>query len=63
VNYDRSITSILLVYPYSDFLSEDWKLWPREAMVGQINLLGNFRAIVKVARDKGLRIYFAAHHR
>jgi len=61
---DPSTTSILLVDPYNDFLSEGGKLWPRaKAVAEQVNLLDHLRAIVKVARDKGFKIYFVPHHR
>ena len=64
MSYDRSTTSILLVDPYNDFLSEGGKLWPRaKAVAEQVNLLDHLRAIVKVGRDKGFKIYFVPHHR
>ena len=64
MSYDPSTTSILLVDPYNDFLSEGGKLWPRaKAVAEQVNLLDHLRAIVKVARDKGFKIYFVPHHR
>ena len=56
MSYDPSITAILLVDPDNDFLSEGGKLWPRAKTVAeQVNLLDHLRAIVKVARDKGLQ--------
>jgi nicotinamidase-related amidase len=64
VSYDCSATSILLVDPYNDFLSEGGKLWPRaKAVAEQVNLLNNLRAIVRIARDQGFKIYFVPHHR
>jgi nicotinamidase-related amidase len=63
MSYVPSTTSILLVDPYNDFLAEG-KLWPRaKAVAEQVDLLDHLRAIVKVARDKGLKIYFVPHHR
>ena len=64
MSYDPSTASILLVDPYNDFLSEGGKLWPRvKAVAEQVNLLDHLRAIVKVARNKGFKIYFVPHHR
>jgi nicotinamidase-related amidase len=64
VSYDPSTTSILLVDPYNDFLSEGGKLWPRaRAVAEQVNLLDHLQAIVRVARDKGFKVYFVPHHR
>ena len=64
MSYDPSTTSILLVDPYNDFLSEGGKLWPRaKGVAEQVNLLDHLRAIVKVARDKRFKIYFVPHHR
>ena len=64
MSYDLSTASILLVDPYNDFLSEGGKLWPRaKAVAEQVNLLDHLRAIVKVARNKGFKIYFVPHHR
>ena len=64
MSYDPSITSILLVDPYNDFLSEGGKLWPRaKAVAEQVNLLDYLRVIVKIARNKDFKIYFVPHHR
>jgi nicotinamidase-related amidase len=64
MGYNPLTTSILLVDPYNDFLSEGGKLWPRvKAIAEQVNLLDHLRALVKVARDKGFKIYFVPHHR
>jgi hypothetical protein len=50
MTYDPSTAAILLIDPYSDFLSEGGKLWPRaKAVAEQVNLLDHLRAIVKVA--------------
>jgi hypothetical protein len=39
-------------------------LWPRaKAVAERLNLIDHLRAIVKVARDKGFKIYFVRHHR
>lgn len=47
-----------MVDPYNDFLSEGGKVWPRvKSIAEEVNLLEHLRALVKVARDQGYRIY------
>ena len=62
--YDPATTALLLVDPYNDFLSEGGKLWPRfKAIAEEVKLLDHLRVLVRVARDKGIKIYFVPHHR
>ena len=64
MTYHPTTTALLLVDPYNDFLSEGGKLWPRVAAIAEdVNLLDHLRALVKAARDKGLKIFFVPHHR
>jgi len=64
MTYDPTTTALLLVDPYNDFLSEGGKLWPRvKSIAEQVNLLEHLRALVKVARDQGYKIYFVPHDR
>src|SRR5215470_17980047 len=62
--YHPSNTALLLVDPYNDFPSEGGKLWPHfKAIAEEVKLLDHLRALVRVARDKGFKIYFVPHHR
>jgi nicotinamidase-related amidase len=64
MTYDPTTTALLLVDPYNDFLSEGGKVWPRvKSIAEEVNLLEHLRALVKVARGQGYRIYFVPHHR
>lgn len=57
-------TAILFIDPYNDFLSEGGKLWPMVADIARaVNLHANLRAITAAARDVGLPIFIAPHHR
>ena len=35
--YDKSITALLVVDPYNDFISEGGKIWPRIKAVAEAN--------------------------
>jgi nicotinamidase-related amidase len=62
--YHPTTTALLLVDPYNDFLSEGGKAWPRaKAIAEEVRLLDHLRALVRVARDKGIKVYFVPHHR
>ena len=37
--YDKTITALLVVDPYNDFISEGGKLWPRIKAVAEANNL------------------------
>ena len=64
MSYDPTTTALLLVDPYNDFLSEGGKVWPRvKSIAEEVNLLEHLRALVKVARDQGYKIFFVPHHR
>ena len=64
MTYDPTTTALLLVDPYNDFLSEGGKVWSRvKSIAEEVNLLEHLRALVKVARDQGYKIYFVPHHR
>ena len=62
--YHPTTTALLLVDPYNDFLSDGGKLWPRvKAIAEEVRLLDHLREVVKVAREKGYKVYFVPHHR
>jgi nicotinamidase-related amidase len=64
MSYDPSMTAILLVDPYNDFLSDGGKLWPRtKAIAEEVKLLDHLRQVVATARAKGIKIFFVPHHR
>jgi nicotinamidase-related amidase len=63
MGYDSQTTSLLLVDPYNDFLSEGGKVWPRvKAIAEEVKLLDHLRALVAADREKRIRIYLVSHH-
>jgi nicotinamidase-related amidase len=64
MTYHPTTTALLLVDPYNDFLSEGGKLWPRvKAIAEEVKLLDHLRALVTLARDRGMKIFFVPHRR
>jgi len=62
--YDRKTTALLCIDFYNDFLSEEGKLWPWvKEMAKEVNLIDNFRTIVRAARELGITVYHVPHHR
>jgi nicotinamidase-related amidase len=54
----------LLVDPYSDFLSEGGKIWPRvQPVAEQVGLLDHLRSVVTIAREAGIRVMIVPHRR
>jgi nicotinamidase-related amidase len=62
--YEPARTGLLLVDPYNDFLSDGGKLWPRVKEVAEkVGLIGNLKAVVKAAREKGIQVFIVPHRR
>ena len=62
--YDKRITALVVIDPYNDFISEGGKLWSRIRGVAEANdCVPNMLRILNAARDAGLRIFYAMHHR
>ncbi len=62
--YDKAITALLVVDPYNDFISEGGKIWPRIRGVAEANnCVPNMLAVLNSARDAGLHVFYAMHHR
>jgi nicotinamidase-related amidase len=62
--YVSARTALLFVDPYNDFLSQGGKLWPQvEAVAKAVNLLSNLRSVVAAARNAGIQVVIAPHHR
>jgi nicotinamidase-related amidase len=60
--YRREATALLLVDPYNDFLSDGGLSWPRlKEVAEEVGLLDNLRAIQKVVRAAGIRIFIVPH--
>ena len=62
--YDKSITALLVVDPYNDFISEGGKIWPRIKAVAEANnCVSNMLEVLNAARKAELRVFYAMHHR
>ena len=64
LTYERAITALLVIDPYNDFISEGGKLWDRVKRVAEANnCVPHMMQIVSAAREAGLRVFYALHHR
>ena len=62
--YDKSITALLMVDPYNDFISEGGKIWPRIKAVAEANnCVPHMLEVLDAARKAKLRVFYAMHHR
>ena len=62
--YDKSITALLVVDPYNDFISEGGKNWPRIKAVAEANdCVPHMLEVLDAARKAQLRVFYAMHHR
>jgi nicotinamidase-related amidase len=62
--YDKSVTALLVVDPYNDFISEGGKIWPHIKAVAEANdCVSNMLKVLKAARRAKLRVFYAMHHR
>src|SRR5215468_10469775 len=62
--YDNSISALLVVDPYNDFISEGGKIWPRIKAVAEANdCVPNMVKVLNAARAAKIRVFYAMHHR
>src|SRR5262249_39942046 len=62
--YDKSVSALLVVDPYNDFISEGGKIWPRIKAVAEANgCVSNMLKVLNAARAVKLRVFYAMHHR
>ena len=61
---NKEITALLIIDPYNDFISEGGKLWDRIKNVAEANnCVPNMLQLLNAARNVGLRVFYALHHR
>src|SRR5262245_17867669 len=59
--YDKSISALLVVDPYNDFISEGGKIWPRIKAVAEANdCVSNMLKVLNAARAVKLHVFYAA---
>ena len=64
ITYEKQITALLVVDPYNDFISEGGKIWSRIQGVAEANnCVANMLLILNAARNAGLMVFYAMHHR
>ena len=62
--YDKTITALLVIDPYNDFISEGGKAWPRIQSVAEANnCVSHMVEVLNAARTAKLRVFYAMHHR
>jgi nicotinamidase-related amidase len=62
--YDPTRPGLLFVDPFSDFLSEGGKLWPRVKEVAeQVGLINNLKAIVRTVWERTIQVFIVPYHR
>src|SRR5215468_10150049 len=55
--YDKSISALLVVDPYNDFISEGGKIWPRIKVVAEANgCVSNMLKVLNAARSEASRL-------
>lgn len=61
---DRSLTAVLVVDPYNDFVSEGGKFWNGLREVAEkVNCVPNMMRVLDGARRAGLQVFYVPHHR
>jgi ureidoacrylate peracid hydrolase len=62
--FARDLTGLLVVDPYNDFISEGGILWPLIKEIAEsVGCVPNMIAVLQAARNAGVRVFFAPHHR
>ena len=62
--FDKEITALLIIDPYNDFISEGGKIWDRIKNIAEANnCVPNMFEVLNAARNAGLRVFYALHHR
>jgi nicotinamidase-related amidase len=64
LRYQKDLTALVVIDPYNDFISEGGKIWNRIKSVAEgNNCIPNMLQVVSVARNAGVRVFYALHHR
>lgn len=64
MTYDKSLTGLVVIDPYNDFISEGGKLWDRLKDVAEANeCVPHMRQVLDAARRADIRVFYALHHR
>jgi nicotinamidase-related amidase len=64
MTYSKELTGLVVIDPYNDFISEGGKVWDRLKGVAEANgCVPHMRQVLDAAREAGIRVFFALHHR
>jgi ureidoacrylate peracid hydrolase len=64
VTYDKTLTALLVIDPYNDFISDGGKVWPRLKAVAEANrCVPHMLRVLNAAREAELRVFYALHRR
>src|SRR5262249_16795724 len=64
VTYNKQLTTLLVIDPYNDFISEGGKLWGRIRAVAEANdCVPHMLQVLNAARKAKFRVFYALHHR
>lgn len=64
LKFDKEITALVIIDPYNDFISEGGKIWDRiKGIAAANNCVPNMLQVLNAARNAGLRVFYALHHR
>jgi len=64
VKYDNSLTGLLVIDPYNDFISEGGKVWDLLKGVADANgCIPHMSQVLEAARRADIRVFYALHHR
>jgi ureidoacrylate peracid hydrolase len=64
VTYDQTLTALLVIDPYNDFISEGGKIWDRLKGVAEANqCIPHMVQVLNAARQAQLRVCYALHRR
>src|SRR5580700_7189596 len=64
VTYEKSITALLVIDPYNDFISEGGKVWNRLRGIAEVNrCVPHMLQVLNAARTAGIRVFYALHRR
>jgi nicotinamidase-related amidase len=64
LQFDKEITTLLIIDPYNDFISEGGKVWDRLKGVAEANkCVPHMAQVLDAARKAKIRVFYALHRR
>lgn len=62
--YPKGKTALLVVDPLNDLISEGGMAWPMSgAVIQEVKTTEHIKELLKIAREKGIKVAYAPHHR